>query len=172
MIELIRQWCEGIIIAIILAVIIELLVPEGNNKKYVKVVIGIYIIFTIIHPMLELTNYDFEFNNIFDLGITEETYSGLDNEIKDVYILGIEQTIQNEIENLGYDVNYVSVEVDNNYETIEKIEININGKINTTEIVEPIIIGNTVKREFEYNEIIQYLEENYLVDKNQIIISS
>ena len=62
--------------------------------------------------------------------------------------MGIEQTIQNEIENLGYDVNYVSVEVDNNYETIEKIEININGKINTTEIVEPIIIGNTVKIEF------------------------
>ena len=39
MIGIIRNWCEGIIIAIIISVIIELLVPEVNNKKYVTVVI-------------------------------------------------------------------------------------------------------------------------------------
>ena len=51
MINIIRQWCEGIVVAIVLSVIIELLVPEGNNKKYVKVVIGVYIVFVVINEL-------------------------------------------------------------------------------------------------------------------------
>ena len=43
MIEFFRSWCEGIIVAVIIAMLIEAILPEGNNKKYVKVVIGIYI---------------------------------------------------------------------------------------------------------------------------------
>ena len=48
MILKIKSWCEGIIVAIIISIIIEMLVPDGNNKKYVKVVIGIYIIFVTL----------------------------------------------------------------------------------------------------------------------------
>ena len=167
MINLIHNWCEGIIIAIILSVIIELLVPDGNNKKYVKIVIGIYIIFVIINPILELINYDFEFGNIFNIE-TEETSSDLNNNVKDVYILGIEQTIKQEIENLGYDLNYVNVVVDNNYESIQLIEIGVNGKINNT-IVRQVLIGTNEESINEYNDIIVLLQEKYLVEKNNII---
>ena len=72
MIGIIRNWCEGIIIAIIISVIIELLVPEGNNKKYVKVVIGIYIIFVIINPLLNLMNYKIDFEYFENLKKFEE----------------------------------------------------------------------------------------------------
>ena len=68
MIGIIRGWCEGIIIAIIISVIIELLIPEGNNKKYVKVVVGIYIIFVTINPILKLIDYDFNFEDLEILG--------------------------------------------------------------------------------------------------------
>ena len=36
MILKIRAWCEGIIIAIIISIIIEMILPDGKNKKYVK----------------------------------------------------------------------------------------------------------------------------------------
>ena len=36
MIIKIRQWCEGIIIAVIISIIIEMIIPEGKNKKYIK----------------------------------------------------------------------------------------------------------------------------------------
>ena len=44
----ISNWIQGIIIAVIIGTIIEMLLPEGNCKKYVKVVIGVYILFSII----------------------------------------------------------------------------------------------------------------------------
>lgn len=45
MINWISNWAQGIIVAVIIGTIIEMVLPEGNCKKYVKVVIGIYIIF-------------------------------------------------------------------------------------------------------------------------------
>lgn len=168
MIGVIRQWCEGIIVAIIISVIIELLIPEGNNKKYVKVVVGVYIIFIVVNPILKLIDYDFNFQNVFDFE-TQETLANLDTDIKDVYILGIEQTIKSEIINLGYEVNNVSVQVDKNYENIENIEISIKGRIDNTISVEPVIIGNTVKSQINYDDIIKFLKENYLVKENQIV---
>ena len=58
MIEFCREWCEGIIIAVIISIIIEAILPDGNNKKYVKVVVGIYIIFTILNPILGKLDID------------------------------------------------------------------------------------------------------------------
>ena len=48
MINWITNWAEAIIIAVVIATIIEMILPEGNCKKYIKVVIGVYILFTII----------------------------------------------------------------------------------------------------------------------------
>ena len=43
--EWISDWVQGIIVAVIIVTIIEMILPNGNSKKYIKVVIGIYIIF-------------------------------------------------------------------------------------------------------------------------------
>ena len=60
MLEEIRTWCEGLIVAIVICVIIESLIPESNNKKYIKIVSGIYIMFISFSPILSLLNYDFK----------------------------------------------------------------------------------------------------------------
>lgn len=168
MIGIIRNWCEGIIIAIIISLIIELLIPEGNNKKYVKVVIGIYIVFVVINPLLKFLDYNFDFYEIFDIQ-TQETHSEIDSNIKDIYITGIEENIKKEIEDLGYIVNNVEVDVDNNYENIEKIILKINGKKSENTIIEPVIIGENKQENDNYEDIIKLLSENYLVNNNQII---
>ena len=38
MIANVKTWVENIIIVVIISIIIEMILPEGNNKKYVKVV--------------------------------------------------------------------------------------------------------------------------------------
>ena len=63
MIENISVWAEQIIIAVVIATLIEMILPEGNNRKYIKAVIGVYILFTIISPILK-NNGNFNFNNI------------------------------------------------------------------------------------------------------------
>ena len=71
----IKRWCEGIIVAIILCIIIESLIPNGNSKKYIRVVIGIYIMYVSLNPLLNLLNYDFDFKIFEEYGEYEEVSS-------------------------------------------------------------------------------------------------
>ena len=38
MVSVINSWAQGIIPAEIIATIIEIILPEGNNKKYIKMI--------------------------------------------------------------------------------------------------------------------------------------
>lgn len=148
MILKLKMWCEGLIIAILISVIIEIILPEGNNKKYAKVIIGIYILYVIVSPVLELFDgkVDFEF---FSDCKTQETYTNVDNKIKDIYILGIEENIKNELLNMGLDVENVQVIVDSEYENIEKVIIKSKSEINK-------------------EELFKYFLENYSLDNIEI----
>ena len=166
MILAMKKWCEGLIVTLIIAVIIEMLIPEGQNKKYIKVIIGIYIIFVTITPILDLFNYKFDFDDLFSIK-TDQTYSSIDEQIKDVYVVGIEQTIKQEIETLGFNVNSVKIFTDSEYENIEKIEISL---LETNEFIEPIVIGNTINTEkYDYSKIIEHLKNNYFIKEENII---
>ena len=167
----IKRWCEGIIVAIILCIIIESLIPNGNSKKYIRVVIGIYIMYVSLNPLLNLLNYDFDFKIFEEYGEYEEVSSLPDNSIKDVYVLGIEQNIKNEIEKMGYKVKDIKVYVDINYENIQKIEIKLKSDFiqNDNEIIDPIIINNE-ECLIKYDEILDYISQNYLVKSENIII--
>lgn len=168
MILKIKTWCEGIIVAIIICIIIESLVPNSNNKKYVKVVIGIYIMFVTLNPILELLNYDFNLENLFNVEY-EQTYSSIDSEMKDIYITGIEETIKEEIINLGYKVKYLKIFVDISYENIEKIELKVESQNNKIKI-EKIELGNNISiDQKEFQDITEFLEKNYFIKKEQII---
>ena len=56
MIKFFRNWCEELILSSFIIVIIEMLVPDGNIKKYIRVVTGVYMIFVILNPILMNTN--------------------------------------------------------------------------------------------------------------------
>lgn len=168
----IKNWCEGIIVAIILCIIIESLMPEGNNKKYIKVVIGIYIMYVSLNPILNLLNFDFDLNIIEEYAKTAEVSSLPENNIKDVYVLGIEQNIKNEVEEMGYKVDNVKVLVDLNYENIEKIKIELkdNEVKNQNQIMQKIVVGNEENNVENYNDILDYISKNYKVNLENIII--
>ena len=70
MINFLGKWIEGIAIAVIVASIVEMILPDGNIKKYVKIVLGIYIIFSIISPFVDR-------KELYNLNISKEidTYS-------------------------------------------------------------------------------------------------
>ena len=84
MIEFFKVWCEGIIVAVVISIIIESILPEGNNKKYVKVIISIYIVFTILNPILGKLDNNMSFENIINLDSIETSSVGTEN-IKEMY---------------------------------------------------------------------------------------
>lgn len=149
----IRNWCEELIVAIILCIIIECLIPVGKNKKYVKTIIGIFIMFISISPILEIFDYGIDFEEMFGVKF-EETYNSLDYDLKDVYIIGIEESIKKEIVGLGYKVRNIDIVLDYNYENIKQINI---------EMLE-------VKNDDNYQNILNMLKEKYFVEEKDVFI--
>lgn len=126
MINWLSNWAGAIVVAVIIATIIEMLLPEGSSKKYIKVVVGVYILFTIVSPVIsKFTGTTLAGTNILDLSeyieATKEKENinnklGTSNEqnIKEIYIAGLKKDIKTKVEAKGYEVSNVEVEVENN----------------------------------------------------------
>ena len=81
MVAFFSSWAQGIIVAVIVATIVELLLPNGSSKKYVKVVVGIYILFSIIAPVVnKFANQDIN-AEIFTLDKYEKKMEDGNNKI-------------------------------------------------------------------------------------------
>lgn len=122
MIEWITSWAQGIIIAVIIATIIEMIVPDGNCKKYIKVVIGVYILFSIISPVIsKITGKNFNISEEFNLekfykeadskSIYNDLNSNNSNNIMDIYITNLKSDLTAKLKNKGYEVISCDIEI-------------------------------------------------------------
>ena len=170
MIENISVWAEQIIVAVIIATLIEMILPEGNNRKYIKAVIGVYILFTIISPILK-NNGNFNFNNIdYESYFKEnETYktmsesltSNNDNSVEEIYINNLKQDMKQKLKEKGFLVESSAVKIElqegDNYGRILEINLTLSKlkeedtKKQSSNImvndISKVSIGNTVKNE-------------------------
>lgn len=180
----ISTWAQGIIVSVIIATIIEMILPNSSNSKYIKVVIGIFVLFTIISPIInKFSNNSNEID--FDSYIktpTSETVStsvNLNNEdaIKKMYEENLKVDIKTKISQKGYTVGNINLEILNNSEySLNKIDLEIvaknetnnqNGSSNVTTIVENIEniridIGGGNNEEKEKKSVISESEKRKL----------
>lgn len=117
MINFLSSWAEQIIIAVIIATIIEMILPDNKNKKYIKMIIGMYILFNIISPVIKNKEY-FNFEE-FDLEkyASSQTSSdvkvnqeSMDKRLLELYIEELEKDIKNKVKEEGYIANSCKVE--------------------------------------------------------------
>ena len=151
MIAKLNNWTENIIIAVIISIIIEMILPEGNNKKYVKVVTGLYILYVIINPILGLSNIS-ELNEIKSV-LKENTIvpTVSESDIATTYILSLQNALQSEIAEMGYDIDSVQIYITSDYSDIVKIEIKMKNGVN-----------------FDKDKIVELVKNNYEIDRKNI----
>lgn len=179
MVAFFSSWAQGIIVAVIVATIVELLLPNGSSKKYVKVVVGIYILFSIIAPVVnKFANQDINANEIFNLDKYEEKMENSNNSIlqkiesnnnrtvKDIYVSNLEADIKAKLKDKGYEVTsmYIKAKDDENY-TIEKISMTIK-KNEKKETRNEITIGTITINKSKNNTVTD--EEISRQDKQEI----
>ena len=132
-------WAQGIIVAVIIASIIEMLLPNNGNGKYVKVVIGVFVLFSVISPVInKFKGKNVDVSNDIDAYIqtssnnaTVNGNTSFDNNesIKLMYEENLKIDIKSKVNQKGYIVGDVRLEILNNSEyTLNKIEINITAK--------------------------------------------
>lgn len=188
--DFLNSWLQGIVISVIIATIIEMILPGGNTKKYVKVVLGVYVVFNIITPIInQFTNSNFELSSIINIEeYTKEmeTYEvasknideSNEENIKQMYINNLKNDIVAKLEEKDYLAKKVEVEIENDetykiksinlsLEKVEQEEIEQENKmiINEIEVVE-IQIGEEKKETKEKQSNITEKEikeiKNYL----------
>ncbi len=137
-------------ICIFVALIIEMLVPNGNIKKYVRVVIGIYIIFVILNPII--SNLDtFDVNKILS---DSENYS-------------FENTIESEEKIASVYGKAIEAEIKENCSGIEDVSVIFSKDLENIESIEIVASSET-----NLNNIKKYIIENYEVSDDVISIIS
>lgn len=135
MISFFSSWAKQIIIAVVISSIIEMILPDNKNKKYVKMVMGIYILFSIISPIInqnDLLSFD-NFNvesyavaneNLESEGINQES---MDERLKQLYIEELQNNIKKKVKEKGFKVHSCKVDAmltgDENKQGINKISL-------------------------------------------------
>lgn len=201
MIDWISTWAQSIIIAVIIATIIEMILPSGSSKKYIKVVTGVYILFTIISPVItkftgktlavsDILELDSYVNEIKQKEVSQNLLAeNNSSSIKDIYTANLKSDIKNKLKQKGYSANNIVLTVgdDENY-TLNKIELDIKkikedkqeaneieavNKINIT-ISNSVVEKNNNKSSIsdkEKEKIKQYLSSVYEIDEKDILVN-
>ena len=118
MIESLSTWAKNITLAVVIVSLIEMLLPNNKTKKYVKVVMGIYILWNIISPIVS-KDITFDFDNIINGTSTQTTstttqsvdQTSMDKRLKEICEEELEKDIRNKIEENGYIVNSCYVDI-------------------------------------------------------------
>lgn len=126
MVEFFSSWAKNLGLAIVIVSILEMLLPNNKNKKYIRVIMGIYVIFTIMSPLvsnkdkLELSSIDL--NSYLEAGAPangttineaeEVNQASMDARIKELYIEELEKDITKKLEDKGYKVTSCKVDAE------------------------------------------------------------
>ena len=179
----IKIWAEKIVIVVIICTIIELILPETNNKKYIKTVMALIIVYTIISPIIsKIQNKDISLNKYLSIDNyktdTIETIAPLDtNElIEKAYIEKLKADICENLKALGFTANNIDLVIETEdekiYGTILSLKIYVEKKNNSNKIsIEKIEIGKSNNDNLtneEKQEIISYLSKIYDLDYKKI----
>ena len=161
MIEFISDWAGELIVSLIVVTIVEMLLPDNNIKKYVKTIIGVYIVFCIILPFINKEEFISVLKStqksLEKLQIESQVSNNQDenNHVEALYIREFEKDVIKRVESLGYKVKKcdVSIEIEATKENagIHEINLIIGGK-NQNEVNPNIEIEEVEKVEISINE--------------------
>ena len=107
----ISAWLLGIACVVILSVLAELVLPEGQINKYIKVIFSFVILLVIISPLPKLFGKDYDFNNFL---------SGSESQLQENYLYqlnidklaALTQDITDEVKEQG--MNNVEISINAN----------------------------------------------------------
>ena len=116
----IKEWAGGIVSAVIIATILEMLLPDNKNKKYINTVIGVYILFSIISPIItKVTGTSINLEDYINDDTSLATNYTMDNvallesssNVEDVYIKTMKSDIENKLKEKGYSTNSIELKI-------------------------------------------------------------
>lgn len=157
MVNFLSSWTKSLCLALIVVSILEILLPNNKTKKYIKMIMGLYILFSIISPFIQNSN-KFDLNGIdfneyienaeqTDAQIIDQT--SMDKRLTEIYIQELEKDITQKIEEKGYMVNKCKVSAnisnDNQNSGIDKIILKLKKQVEKKQSIEEKLVTEIQK---------------------------
>lgn len=162
MINYLSSWAEQIVLAVIIATIIELILPNSKNKKYVQMVIGIYILFNIISPVIKnkdiLTFEEINLEKYASNSYEEVDQTSMDKRLEKIYLEELEQNIKAKFED--NEITIIKCTIDAELDTSKK---NVGIHLIKIKIKDP-------KNDELINKIKQEILEEYEISEEKLNI--
>ena len=177
MISKINTWTLNIIVIIIISSLVDILLPNNKSKKYIKVVLGIVILFCILNPIV---GKNIEVNNIFENYITVENNKvssiEYDRNLKQQVDKSISKKIKEMLNENDIDSNNIIVDMDEKYninkikisklcnylkDEINEIKIDISKKEEKVSKEKVLKIRNKLKEDFQIDDDNKIIIEDY-----------
>ena len=170
MIDYFSEWAQNVTLAIVIVSLFEMLLPNNKTKKYIKVVMGLYILFNIISPFVK-NDFSIQLENIVENSKSQTTsteavdQTSMDTRLKQICKEELEKDIKQKIEGPGYIVESCKVDIKIEEKTdIEKITLKVKKENKTNEEKE-----NNKEEQEKQNDIQQKLvKEVQKIKKVQI----
>lgn len=138
MIEFISNWAKGLTMAVIIISILEMILPNNKTKKYVRMIMGVFLLFTIISPFIQndikqelsVANLEDLFSKQTKIESKDEiNQTSMNERIEELYIQELEKDIKNKMNEKGYEIEKIKIDVniaDEQSETkINKIKLKL-----------------------------------------------
>lgn len=163
MIEFLSSWAKNLSLAVIIVSILEMLLPNNKTKKYIKMVMGIYILFSIISPFIQnkqgldwniASIDDFVNQNVQSSSSEVVNQDSMDQKLKQMYQEQLQKDITNKLQKKGYEIQNCIVVATLNQEDdnggIQKITLKVESKKQTeTESKEEKSVENQMVDEIQ-----------------------
>lgn len=198
--EFIKEWVTTIVVFVLIATVVDFLLPNSKMHKYVKMVVGLLLITIIINPIFSLLSKNFEMD-VSSFGIIPTTaYVNQENlieshkkEIESVqaaYILEetaskLKSQVQKELmEQFDLTIESLTIETtatnkEDVYDSIKNIHVilqsfdsTMNSKqIENIEIVQVSISKHPLKKiDDNQEEVVSFLADRWNIEKTQITV--
>ncbi|MBP3463402.1 MAG: stage III sporulation protein AF [Clostridia bacterium] len=182
MLDFLVSWAEQLIIALVIIIIIEMILPSGNNyKKYIKVILGIFLLYTIISPIISKKLNNFEFKEVISNAYIDNTTEprniiNYNKQIEETYKIKFEENLNDFLKENGYEICDLKQDIkyENEEIIINKLELEIKEYTSEETIkIEKVEINdkNQISQE-KLEEIKKKISATYEIDENKILIES
>lgn len=129
MIENISMWAKNITLAVVMVSLFEMLLPNKKMKQYIKVVMGLYILFNILSPLTG-KNMSFDVNEMMEntksqITTTEPVnQTSMNQRLKEIGEEELQKDITKKVQELGFEVKDCKVDMAvEEVANIQKIEL-------------------------------------------------
>lgn len=185
--EYLKDWIMSVVTTVIFITILELILPEGSIKKYVKLATGLLIMVAVLSPIFKIFSDNVSLNErISSYTANLSSYSKVDTKkaneefkkkTKEAFVVSLKESIQKEIKNKT-NKEYIVAELkireaknELDFDGIQYIEIKKVPKKEEVVTVEKVEIGEgsktkqTVQRE---NDVLKVLEEDFNIKGTEV----